>query len=136
MLWVDIADRGTDVSKAYHRGKAASKVKLHSQEMMLAQVGSVVAKFEPNSAISTLLGTGATKGDGQMSTPPATQPRTFSTASTLSRRTKSPHHPMTYSSKDANLAAPQKTSSELESPFGLHKYSEKELQQIEKFTKN
>ena len=34
-------------------------------------LGSVVAKFEPNSAISTLLGTGATKGDGQMSTPTA-----------------------------------------------------------------
>ena len=33
--------------------------------------GSVVAKFEPNSAISTLLGTGATKGDGQMTTPTA-----------------------------------------------------------------
>ncbi len=33
--------------------------------------GSVVAKFEPNTAISTLLGTGATKGDGQMSTPTA-----------------------------------------------------------------
>lgn len=33
--------------------------------------GSVVAKFEPNSAISTLLGTGATKGDGQMLTPTA-----------------------------------------------------------------
>ena len=33
--------------------------------------GSVVANFEPNSAISTLLGTGATKGDGQMSTPTA-----------------------------------------------------------------
>ena len=31
--------------------------------------GSVVANFEPNSAISTLLGTGATKGDGQMTTP-------------------------------------------------------------------
>lgn len=30
--------------------------------------GSVVDNFEPNSAISTLLGTGATKGDGQMST--------------------------------------------------------------------
>ena len=36
----DIADRSSDVSKAYRRGKAASKVKLHSQEMMLAQVGS------------------------------------------------------------------------------------------------
>ena len=33
--------------------------------------GSVVAKFEPNSAISTLLGLGATKGDGQMRTPTA-----------------------------------------------------------------
>lgn len=33
--------------------------------------GSVVAKFEPNSAISTLLGTGVTKGDGQMTTPTA-----------------------------------------------------------------
>lgn len=33
--------------------------------------GSVVAQFEPNSAISTLLGTGATKGDGQMRTPTA-----------------------------------------------------------------
>lgn len=31
----------------------------------------MVAKFEPNSAISTLLGTGATKGDGQMTTPTA-----------------------------------------------------------------
>lgn len=35
------------------------------------QFGSVVANFEPNSAISTLLGTGATKGDGQMQTPTA-----------------------------------------------------------------
>ena len=35
-------------------------------------MGSVVAKFEPNSAVSTLLGaTGATKGDGQMTTPTA-----------------------------------------------------------------
>ena len=33
--------------------------------------GTVVANFEPNSAISTLLGTGATKGDGQMTTPTA-----------------------------------------------------------------
>lgn len=39
----DIADRTSDVSKAYRRGKAASKVKLHSQEMMLAQVGSPLA---------------------------------------------------------------------------------------------
>lgn len=33
--------------------------------------GNCVTKFEPNSAISTLLGTGATKGDGQMQTPTA-----------------------------------------------------------------
>ena len=33
--------------------------------------GSVVSDFEPNSAVSTLLGTGATKGDGQFSTPTA-----------------------------------------------------------------
>lgn len=39
----DIADRSTEVSKAYHRGKALSKVKLHSQEMMLASVGSPLA---------------------------------------------------------------------------------------------
>ena len=35
--------------------------------------GSVVAQFEPNSAISTLLGQGATKGDGQIHTPTAVQ---------------------------------------------------------------
>lgn len=43
LLRDDIADRTSDVSKAYRRGKAASKVKLHSQEMMLAQVGSPLA---------------------------------------------------------------------------------------------
>lgn len=43
VLRSDIADRSTGVSKAYRRGKAASKVKLHSQEMMLAQVGSPLA---------------------------------------------------------------------------------------------
>ena len=43
ILRSDIADRTTDVSKAYRRGKAASKVKLHSQEMMLAEVGSPLA---------------------------------------------------------------------------------------------
>ncbi len=39
----DIKDRTTKVSKAYLRGKASSKVKLHTQEMMLAQVGSPLA---------------------------------------------------------------------------------------------
>ena len=39
----DITDRSSAVSKAYRKGKASSKVKLHSQEMMLAQVGSPLA---------------------------------------------------------------------------------------------
>ena len=39
----DIADRSTEVSKCYHRGKAASKVKLLHQEMQLAYVGSPLA---------------------------------------------------------------------------------------------
>lgn len=43
VLREDIADRTSEVSKAYRRGKAGSKVKLHSQEMMLAQVGSPLA---------------------------------------------------------------------------------------------
>ena len=43
VLRSDIQDRTTKVSKVYRRGKAASKIKLHSQEMMLAQVGSPLA---------------------------------------------------------------------------------------------
>ena len=43
VLREDIVDRTSEVSKAYRRGKAGSKVKLHSQEMMLAQVGSPLA---------------------------------------------------------------------------------------------
>ena len=39
----DIADRCTEVSKRYHKGKAASKVKLLHQEMQLAYVGSPLA---------------------------------------------------------------------------------------------
>ncbi len=39
----DISQRDTDVSRAYYRGKAASKVKLLHQEMLLAQVGSPMA---------------------------------------------------------------------------------------------
>ena len=38
-----IKNRPCDVAKAYLRGKASSKVKLHTQEMMLAQVGSPLA---------------------------------------------------------------------------------------------
>ena len=43
VLRSDIADRTTEVSQRYLRGKAASKVKLNHQEMMLAQVGSPLA---------------------------------------------------------------------------------------------
>lgn len=43
LLWDEIRNRATEVSKAYHRGKAASRVKLHHQEMLLAQVGSPLA---------------------------------------------------------------------------------------------
>ena len=43
MLREDIADSATEVSRHYRRGKAASKVKLLHQEMMLAQVGSPLA---------------------------------------------------------------------------------------------
>ena len=39
----DISQKETTVSKAYYRGKAASKVKLLHQEMLLAQVGSPLA---------------------------------------------------------------------------------------------
>lgn len=39
----DISQRDTEVSKRYHRGKAASRVKLLQQEMLLAQVGSPLA---------------------------------------------------------------------------------------------
>ena len=39
----DIADRSSEVSKRYHKGKAASKVKLLHQEMQLAYVGSPLA---------------------------------------------------------------------------------------------
>ena len=43
VLRSDIADRTTEVSQRYLRGKAASKVNLHQQGMMLAQVGSPLA---------------------------------------------------------------------------------------------
>ena len=43
VLRSDIADRNTEVSKRYHRGKAASRVKLLHQEMQLAYVGSPLA---------------------------------------------------------------------------------------------
>lgn len=36
----DIKDRHSDVGKAYLRGKIASKLKLHQQEMTLAMIGS------------------------------------------------------------------------------------------------
>ena len=43
LLRDEIRNRNTDASIAYHKGKAASRVKLHHQEMLLAQVGSPVA---------------------------------------------------------------------------------------------
>lgn len=43
----DIADRTTAVSQRYHRGKAASRVKLLHQEMQLAYVGSPLALETP-----------------------------------------------------------------------------------------
>ena len=43
MLRDAIRDRKTEVSLSYHRGKAASRVKIHHQEMLLAQVGSPLA---------------------------------------------------------------------------------------------
>ena len=42
-LRMEIANRKTEASKHYYRGKAASKVKLFSQEMQLAYVGSPLA---------------------------------------------------------------------------------------------
>ena len=38
-----IADRTTEISKRYHRGKATSKIKLLHQEMQLAYIGSPLA---------------------------------------------------------------------------------------------
>lgn len=39
----DIADSHSEISRAYHKGKVSSKVKLLAQEMQLAQVGSPLA---------------------------------------------------------------------------------------------
>ena len=39
----DISQKDTEVSRRYYRAKAASKVKLLHQEMLLAQVGSPLA---------------------------------------------------------------------------------------------
>ena len=43
MLRDEIRNAHSEASLAYHRGKAASRVKLHHQEMLLAQVGSPLA---------------------------------------------------------------------------------------------
>ena len=43
VLREDIAVRSSEVSKAYFRGKAASKLLLRQQEMMLAQRGAPLA---------------------------------------------------------------------------------------------
>lgn len=39
----DIADKGSEASRAYRKGKAAATVKLHEQEMELARIGSPLA---------------------------------------------------------------------------------------------
>ena len=39
----DIADETSEVSRRYRRGKATTKVKLHQQEITLAEVGSPLA---------------------------------------------------------------------------------------------
>lgn len=54
--------------KANRRADANLNLDFRSLE---THFGNVVVDFEPNSAISTLLGTGATKGDGQIATPTA-----------------------------------------------------------------
>ena len=43
VLRMDIANKKTYASKRYHKGKAASRVKLLHQEMQLAYVGSPLA---------------------------------------------------------------------------------------------
>lgn len=43
MLRDEIRNKSSEASRAYYRGKAASRLKLHHQEMLLAQVGSPVA---------------------------------------------------------------------------------------------
>ena len=43
MLRDEIRNKNTEASLAYHKGKAASRLKLHHQEMLLAQVGSPLA---------------------------------------------------------------------------------------------
>jgi len=43
ILREDVKDRNTPISKAYYKGKASSKVKIHAQEMQLVQVGSPLA---------------------------------------------------------------------------------------------
>lgn len=43
VLREDIANKSTEVSMRYRKGKATSKVKLFQQEMMLAQIGSPLA---------------------------------------------------------------------------------------------
>jgi len=43
VLREDIANKSSDASARYRKGKATSKVKLYQQEMQLAQVGSPLA---------------------------------------------------------------------------------------------
>lgn len=40
VLREDIADKSSDIGRAYLKGKISSKLKLHQQEMTLAMIGS------------------------------------------------------------------------------------------------
>lgn len=55
----------------YKTGRSTDANLKIDQRVLETTFGSVVSKFEPNTAISTLLGLGATKGDGQKNTPTA-----------------------------------------------------------------
>ena len=55
----------------YKASRRANVDLLLEHRTLETHFGNVVLDFEPNTAITTLLGTGATKGDGQMQTPTA-----------------------------------------------------------------
>lgn len=50
----DVSDPQSDVGLAYRRGKAASKVKIHQQEMALALVGSPLALQNVQSSLISM----------------------------------------------------------------------------------
>ena len=67
-----VGDADADAQFAPYKADRESDVDLKINFRELETFfGAVVKNFEPNSAVSTLLGVGATKGDGQMQTPTA-----------------------------------------------------------------